>query len=207
MNDPNNKYVVPRADFRRIPRWVNDGIEQFRRKIELGETEVYPELTTATSHPDQKALAELMGGWFFGKPLHEMGDDMMGRGFALSLPFITQQKAAEEQSNLEQAKSHLVQQCKAEKKRSRSCSSKLGVTSLYTRHPKIHAGLQISRPFLYPSFRNIWRPMRIWNSSLDKSLMSVICYYKSAPTWLILLHRAHRPVLCCRNSNNLPTSG
>lgn len=150
MNDP-NKYVVASTDFRRIPRWVNDGIEQLRHEIDLGENEVHPELTTSTSHPDQKALAELMGGWFFDQPLHEMGDGMMGRGFALSMPFMTQQQAAEDQSNLEQAKSHLIQEFKSGNNEIKNLLQQIGCKKL------IYKASQYPRRF--PDFKFILVPL------------------------------------------------
>ncbi|MGK3737431.1 MAG: hypothetical protein ACI8RD_010504 [Bacillariaceae sp.] len=97
-------YVVGRNDFSHLPRWTNDGIEQECQRNMSGENEKFH---FDTNDPEQIALTQLLGGYPSQSPLNELPPD--GRGFITNLPFMFQMKAAEEQSDIPSARTHLIE--------------------------------------------------------------------------------------------------
>jgi hypothetical protein len=97
-------YVVGRNDFSHLPRWTNDGIEQECQRNMSGENE---KIYFDTNDPEQIALTQLLGGYPSQSPLNELPPD--GRGFITNLPFMFQMKAAEEQSDIPSARTHLIE--------------------------------------------------------------------------------------------------
>lgn len=104
-----NPYVVKRDDFRRIPRWPNDGIEQERKKNINGGPDSLGRIET--DDPDTIAMTELLGGYPSKSPLCEI-EPNPGQGepgFVRTLPFMFQQSVARQQSDLSSAKAHLIE--------------------------------------------------------------------------------------------------
>ena len=107
-----NPYVVKRDDFRRLPRWPNDGIEQERKRNLEGGPDGKCLGRIETDDPDTIAMTELLGGYPSKSPLSEIEPEGAGAepfGFIRSLPIMFQQTVAKEQSNLPIAKSHLIE--------------------------------------------------------------------------------------------------
>ena len=100
-----NPYVVKREDFRRLPRWPNDGIEQEKKKNLAGGPDASGRIDT--NDPDTIAMMELLGGYPSEKPLCEIKGE--ASSFVKSLPYMFQEKAAREQSNLSAAQTHLME--------------------------------------------------------------------------------------------------
>ena len=98
---PTNKYVVARTDFKRVPRWPNDGIEQSHKK----DHELH--MDHVVNDPINIALKEVLGFCPTTKPLSKQFDPD-ARYFILSLPHTKQSLTAEEQSDLSSAKAHLI---------------------------------------------------------------------------------------------------
>lgn len=106
-----NPYVVKRDDFRRLPRWPNDGIDQEREKNLKGGPDSLGRIET--DDPDTIAMTELLGGYPSKSPLCEIeplggGTGADPSGFIRSLPFMFQEGVAKQQSDLPRAKAHLV---------------------------------------------------------------------------------------------------
>jgi len=97
VTSTNNKYVVARTDFKHIPRWPNDGIEQ-----EVSNKDV----DHIVNDPINIALREAVG--FCPTPLPLSQNDPESRDFVLSLPHMMQSRTAEEQSDLSSAKEYLI---------------------------------------------------------------------------------------------------
>ncbi|CAB9515498.1 expressed unknown protein [Seminavis robusta] len=102
-NDRKNphKYIFRRTDFRRLPRWPNDGIDQENSRTDRKHFEF--------AHPnaEQQALTELFDGcWIYGMSLADMDDDDLPR----SMPYLMQAKAAKATGDPEAAKQHLIKQ-------------------------------------------------------------------------------------------------
>jgi len=158
--DP-RKYVVARHDFRRVPRWPNDGIERERQQLLDGTTEHYEFETT---DPDQLALTELFGGWIMGAPL--ASSDPVTRGFCLSLPWMMQHKAAEEQQQGE-----LSQQAAADYLLDAYRSKDETVRRLVDRIGCRMALHKASRdPSRFPDFRAILMPLLQQNLGSDQNI-------------------------------------
>ena len=110
--DSTNPYVIKRDNFRRLPRWPNDGIEQERKKNLEGGPDSLGRIET--DDPDTIAMTELLGGYPSKSPLCEIEPEG-GRtgaepfGFVRSLPFMFQKTAAKQQSDLPKAKAHLIE--------------------------------------------------------------------------------------------------
>jgi hypothetical protein len=98
-------YVVKRNDFLQLPRWPNDGIEQEKRKNLAGGPDSFGRIET--DDPDTIAMTELLGGYPSKSPLCQLKGD--GAHFIRTLPFIYQEKAKEQQSDLSSAKLHLIE--------------------------------------------------------------------------------------------------
>eukprot|EP00554_Chaetoceros_debilis_P016532 CAMPEP_0194126002 /NCGR_PEP_ID=MMETSP0150-20130528/59760_1 /TAXON_ID=122233 /ORGANISM="Chaetoceros debilis, Strain MM31A-1" /LENGTH=551 /DNA_ID=CAMNT_0038819841 /DNA_START=63 /DNA_END=1718 /DNA_ORIENTATION=+ len=97
VTSTNNKYVVARTDFKHIPRWPNDGIEQ-----EVSNKDV----DHIVNDPINIAFREAVG--FCPTPLPLSQNDPESRDFVLSLPHMMQSQTAEEQSDLSSAKEYLI---------------------------------------------------------------------------------------------------
>ena len=103
-----NPYVVKRDDFRRLPRWPNDGIEQERKKNLKGGPDSLGRIET--DDPDTIAMTELLGGYPSKSPLCEIEPKgAWPPGFIRSLPFTFQHQVARQQSDLSSAKTHLIE--------------------------------------------------------------------------------------------------
>jgi len=159
-NDP-KKYVVSRYDFRRLPRWPNDGIEQERQKMASGEAENFRHETTDRDH---LALQELLGGYPCGEPLDAMPNDdfIMGRGFVLALPSLMQKQAAEEQGDLTSAKAHLIEAYK------RKDSDVLSLLETIGCKKAVYKAVQDPRRF--PNFDAILIPLFRHNLATDANV-------------------------------------
>ena len=102
---------MKRVDFRHLPRWPNDGIEQERKKNIEGGPDSLGRIET--DDPDTLAMTELLGGYPSNSPLSEIepeggGTEAEPFGFIRSLPFMFQERVAKEQSDLASAKAHLI---------------------------------------------------------------------------------------------------
>jgi MYND finger len=106
-NDP-QKYIIRRGDFRRLPRWKDDGIERYQKEEgQEFDTETMESVVTAiAASPLERDLASLLGNWVYQSNLE---DDPDSRDMILSLPGSMQIRAATEQLNLEAAQQHLIQ--------------------------------------------------------------------------------------------------
>eukprot|EP00581_Thalassiosira_minuscula_P007839 CAMPEP_0183705898 /NCGR_PEP_ID=MMETSP0737-20130205/2874_1 /TAXON_ID=385413 /ORGANISM="Thalassiosira miniscula, Strain CCMP1093" /LENGTH=497 /DNA_ID=CAMNT_0025933163 /DNA_START=154 /DNA_END=1643 /DNA_ORIENTATION=- len=104
-----NKYVVKRDDFRQLPRWPNDGIEQQRQNNLKGGPDCFGSIET--DDPDTIAMTELLGGYPSKSPLCDIEQEGMASPscFIRSLPFMFQETAAREQSDLPSAKKYLIE--------------------------------------------------------------------------------------------------
>eukprot|EP00594_Rhizosolenia_setigera_P013055 CAMPEP_0178956732 /NCGR_PEP_ID=MMETSP0789-20121207/10453_1 /TAXON_ID=3005 /ORGANISM="Rhizosolenia setigera, Strain CCMP 1694" /LENGTH=503 /DNA_ID=CAMNT_0020638765 /DNA_START=139 /DNA_END=1650 /DNA_ORIENTATION=- len=147
-------YLRSRSDFRRVPRWSNDGIEQQRQRYLSGEDENHK---CDTNDPDHIDYVELLGGYPCDTPLNKLNPDT--RSFFLGLPHQFQEKAAKEQSDLSSAKDHLI------------CAYKRGDTDVLQllddincRHALYKASTDSSR---FPSFHTILVPLFQRNLASD----------------------------------------
>ena len=116
------EYVISSSkDFHRIPRWPNDGIEQFK-KDEKRHYQKNPDDVPVVSPPDaivnplQKEVTEILGSWPFGTPLSKKAPSDEGDSFIVGLPFTIQKSSAEKEQDLEAAKEHLLNVYKDKKK-------------------------------------------------------------------------------------------
>lgn len=144
------KYIVGRTDYRRVPRFPNDGIDAQRQAFLNGTNEHYE---FETSDPDQLALTALMGGWMMDGPLPPRGND--SRDFVLSLPWMMQHKAAKEQQqgdlSEQAAKDYLLDAYRKRKDGVKALLEKIGCRAA------IHKASRDNRRF--PDFRAILVPL------------------------------------------------
>lgn len=139
------KYVVSKTDFRRMVRWPNDGIEQENK----GHSRQHHEVTR--SNADQRALIALFDGcWFFGKSLADLDAD--GKFFAKSLPYLMQQKAAEEMADTEAAKTHLIHQYQIGNRELRELLASMDCKSAIHKSARDHRRFPGIEAILYPLF-------------------------------------------------------
>jgi MYND finger len=104
------KYVFRRDEFRRVPRWPNDGIDQLNDSL-LKERE--PDMLPSTGHTnaDQRFLTEMYGGyWNCTVSLSSL--QPASKYQALCLPFCMQLRDAETKRDHAAAQSHLMEQYK-----------------------------------------------------------------------------------------------
>ncbi len=154
-------YVVSRTDFRRIPRWPNDGIEQELQKHKRGK---YKNKGSSfhTNDPDHTALVQLLGWCPLPYPLTLNELPPMQRDLIASMPFMIQSNTATDQSDIESAKQHIV---KAYKRKDPEVVKLLQEINC---HKAIYKASQdISR---FPDFRQIICPLFDKNLASDSNI-------------------------------------
>ena len=78
-------YVVKQADFVRLPRWPDDGLDRFAKRFLSGDAKHFPFVNPSSIHT---ALIELLGGW----PCPTRFDELPppGQEFWKAFPFTLQ---------------------------------------------------------------------------------------------------------------------
>ena len=155
-----NPYVVKRDDFRRLPRWPNDGIEQEKKKNLEGGQDCFGRIET--DDPDTVAMTELLGGYPSKLPLCEIEPRGETQGFVRTLPFMFQENVAKQQSDLPRAKVHLIEAYKRKDQNVRRILEEINCKKLVYK-----ASYDESR---FPDFRSIIVPLFQRNLASDENI-------------------------------------
>ncbi|GKY96627.1 hypothetical protein MPSEU_000622300 [Mayamaea pseudoterrestris] len=140
-NDP-RKYIFHPANYKRIPRWPNDGIEMYRREClaasECDEESFAEQATKDRDDPVQLFLTELLGVWpsdlSYSELVHRMqsgqeSDDELTLQQIMGMPYALQAVDAVKKQNKELAKSHLIEAYRNKDEEVQAILTSIGATS------------------------------------------------------------------------------
>ena len=127
-NDP-LKYMIPKAHFRRVPRWPNDAIDKYRKE-HYNKRQIKAQRGMLL-RPEQKELTEMLGHWPSEFPLHEIAQNPNRNMLSVIMqtPYRIQYEAALLNDNVEAAKNHLLEAYRSQDPRVREILEQSGTKS------------------------------------------------------------------------------
>ena len=160
MDDP-QKYIFKRWDYRRVPRWENDGIDEQKREIEMNDRppsfEPPTDAEKQLAGPIVRDLAELLGDWVYAAGSEN------GVPIPITLPAFIVQVTANEQLNLTEAQNHLLSNRKDSK--IAQILEDIGYKQAISKASK--------DPRRFPEWRSLMAPIlqRNWGTDRNMNLM------------------------------------